>query len=200
MCSSPSAPTGNLSPDGVEDEQRGVGDRRADRHGSGDPVLELVDEGPDGGLGRAVHVGEPPRQGGAQLLAELLGKRLAAHQQVPDGAQRLPIAWIGHQHRCQRGRALQVGDRHAGRRARPSTRRSPQTRPSRRPGSPVASNDRRVEALLEVDQVMQRGEHLVGVDAEVDQAGDLVDADRGHRARPSPSRRRRCRTGRSCPR
>ena len=141
-------------------------------------AVDLVGERPDGRLGRPVHVREPRRQERAQLAGEGRRERLAAEHEVPDAG------------RARRGRP---GRRRASTPATACTAGASR-RGARRARRRVSGIDRRglarcgdvavragdaaaVDEALGLEQQVERGEHGIGVDAEVDEAGDLVDAD-----------------------
>ncbi len=97
---------------GVQHVQARVGDGSAEGDG-GDRVgvLHAVGGGPDGGLRRAVHIGEGRvGQGGTERARQGAGQGFAAHEQVAQRGQ--GGDGLGRQHQGARegGRALKVGD------------------------------------------------------------------------------------------
>ena len=172
---------------GVEHEDRRVGDRRADRDGAVGLAVELVGQRPDRRLGRPVHVREAAGQQGrgARRRAPTAAPRRRASG---GGPYRAPARSAGsatsiaasdgvHCRWVTPWRATSAATRVVGRRRSPA-------RGARRAATP-ASRAAGVDRGLGLEQQLERGEHVVGVDAEVDEAGDLVDARGGHRPRRS---------------
>ena len=148
----------------VEHVDLRVGDRPADRH----RILvahHAVARGPDGRLGRAVHVGDAPVNGASERRGEPGWKRLAADEQVPQAPERKPAIRIAGEDAGERRRALQV--RH-----------------------PVPFDGHRNRVVIRIDgpslghQIAQRrhpfeaADDLIVWHAEVDEAGHLLDPGR----------------------
>ena len=167
----------------VDDVHGGVGDRRADRDDV-EVAVERRHRRPDRRLGRAVHVGHvAAREVAVSSLASGTGNASPPRNRldVAEGGARVVVRttaaidgvhwrWV-----TSWRRSWAATDRSRGRRA-PSSSVSPSplvgmSGPWRRPRSAgrVAGAAQRVEAGC--------AEHRGLVDAEVDQAGDLVDAE-----------------------
>ena len=151
----------------VEHVHARIGDRAADR----DVALRRLNgmrERPNGRLRRAIHV----RESALALRSELLGKgdrqRLTAEQDVRNSADRSTSVGVGEIQSRHRRRALHVRDAmrpHHAREREVGVRHGAHRLPAR--------SHSRVQ-LLELRQALHDG---FGVDAEVEQARDLRDAD-----------------------
>ena len=147
----------------VEDIDRLVGQWPSDRDRRFIGVDGMCGR-PDRGLRRAIHVhhltaGNQRRQFAGQRRRE----GFAADHQAVQRRQSRPRGVIRHQHARHRRRALQVGD---------------VVLPHQRGQRVVGRGDpRRQRQSAQFVQVGQVFEHHSRIDAEVDQAGDVVDAD-----------------------
>ena len=147
--------------------QVGIGDRLAERH----PLAHRVEPGdrrPDRRLGGPVHVEQPPGEAGPQLAGEVRRQRLAADHQAFELLQGAPARRVGGEIGGHRRRALQVGDAVLqdvlGHRTL------------------VADAAVLFELAHQRADVFEVGQHGFGLDAEVDQTGDLIDPRRRHLA------------------
>jgi hypothetical protein len=147
----------------VHDAQLGVGDRPA--QGDGRAALDPPDGRPDRRLGRAVHVEQLAAQAGGQALGQRRRQGLAAHHQALQSAQGRGRLGVGQERRDHGRGALQVRD--------------PVARDEGRQGLEVAAgrgHPRRLAGLAHRGQLVEALQHGLRIDAEVDQAGDLVDS------------------------
>ena len=153
---------GDRLPEAIEHVEGVVRERRPERNAAAG-ALHRVHRRPDGRLRRPVHVVHLARHEALQLGGQARRECFAANADRTQAPQRIATAIARDQHAGHRRRALQVRDAVTG-----DLR-----------GHGVVSQRRAWSARQRTEpiQVLQVPQHEVRLDPEVDQAGDIVDAD-----------------------